>query len=62
MIDIKNIEAEAKAEIVKENTAKVKTALLKKFRDLQTARNIVLNIERDIEDLKASIIDGSFVG
>lgn len=60
MFDIKKVEADAKAEIAKEMADKAKTALVKKFRDLENAKKIVANIEREIEDLKASIADGSF--
>lgn len=62
LIDIKAIEKDAQDEINKEVQGKAKTALVKKLRDLENARQIVRNIERDIDDLKASIADGSFAG
>ncbi|MDE2107360.1 MAG: hypothetical protein KGL39_59745 [Patescibacteria group bacterium] len=62
MFDIKKVEDEAKAEIAKEQAEKAKTALVKKLRDLENAKRIVANIQREIDDLKASIADGSFTG
>lgn len=62
MFDINKVEAEAKAEIAKEQAEKAKTALVKKLRELEAAKSVVSNIERSIADLKASIWDGSFVG
>lgn len=62
LIDIKAIEQEAQKQINAEIQDKAKTVLVKKMRDLENAKQIVRNIERDIEDLKASIADGSFVG
>ncbi len=62
MFDIKKVEDEVKAEIAKEQAEKVKTALVKKLRDLENAKRIVANIQREIDDLKASIADGSFSG
>jgi hypothetical protein len=61
MFDIKKVEADAKAEIAKEKAEKAKAALVKKLRELNAAQAIVANINREIEDLKASIADGSFV-
>lgn len=60
MIDIKKVKDEARAEIAKEKGEKAKTALVKKLRDLDAAKRIVANIEREVEDLEASIADGSF--
>ena len=60
MIDLKKVKEDARAEIAKEFGDKVKTALVKKMRDLANAQSIVKNIERDIADLEASIADGSF--
>lgn len=61
MFDIKKVEEDAKAEIAKEKAEKAKTALVKKLRERDSAQAIVANIDREIEDLKASIADGSFV-
>lgn len=60
MIDINAVEAEARAEVAKEEQGKAKTALVKKMRELATAKKIVANIERELDDLKASLADGSF--
>jgi len=62
MFDINKVEADAKAEIAKEKGEKAKTALSKKLRELDAAKSVTANIEREIADLKASIADGSFVG
>jgi len=60
MFDINQVEKDAKAEIAKEQAEKAKTALVKKLRERDTAQRIVANIDREIEDLKQSIADGSF--
>lgn len=62
LIDIKGVKEEALKEINKERTDKAKTALVKKLRELSVAEDVVRNIKRSIEDLEASIADGSFVG
>jgi phage shock protein A len=62
MFDILTLEAEARAQVAKETSEKAKSALVKKLRELEAARNIVRNVEREIEDIKASIADGSFTG
>jgi hypothetical protein len=62
LFDIKKVEDEAQAEIVKERTEKAKNALVKKMRELAAAEDVVRSIKRSIEDLKASIADGSFAG
>jgi len=62
LIDIKEIEKDARLEIAKEIQGKAKTALVRKLRDLEASKQIVRNIESQIEDLKASIADGSFTG
>ena len=62
LVEITDIEKEAQEEIRKEIQGKAKGALVKKLRDLENAKQIVRNIEREIGDLKASIADGSFTG
>lgn len=62
LIDIKNIKDEAAQELRAEVTRKAKEALKCKLRNLENARQIVRNIEREIEDIEASIADGSFTG
>lgn len=61
LIDITNLEAEAQKEISDELARKAKDAIKRKLRDLEAARAVVRNVEREIDDLKASIADGSFV-
>lgn len=60
MIDIKSVKEEARKEIAEEQGKKAKDALKRKLRDLEAAKQIVRNIEREIEDIEASIADGSF--
>lgn len=58
---LKDIKAQAQAEVNKELSAKAVAALKGKYRELDSAKKIVANIERAIADLEASIEDGSFV-
>ena len=60
MFDIKKVKEEAAKEIADEQGKKAKDALKTKLRALEAARSVVRNIEREIEDLEASIADGSF--
>jgi hypothetical protein len=62
LIDIKNIKAEALKEINAEKAEVAKKALIKQLRLLSDAKDVVSNIERSIQDLEASIADGSFSG
>lgn len=62
MFDIKAVIETANKEIAEEKAKKATTALVKKLRELDTAKNIVRNIEREIEDLQQSIQNGSFTG
>lgn len=62
LIEIKSIKEEAEREIREEATKKAKDAIKRKLRDLEAARAVVRNIEREVADLEASIADGSFVG
>jgi hypothetical protein len=61
-LNIKAVKEEAAKQISDENNAKAKVALVKKLRELDSAQKIVANIQRDIADLEASIVDGSFAG
>ena len=56
------IKRAAMEEVQKETSGKAKAALVRKYRDLDSARRVVANIEREISDLEASIEDGSFCG
>lgn len=60
LIDIKAVKAAAQKELSEERAKRVTAALKNKMRDLENARQIVRNIEREIADLEASIEDGSF--
>lgn len=61
MIDIAAVEKEARAEIIKERNDAAKKALVKKLRELELSKCITMNLERELEDIKASLADGSFV-
>ena len=60
MFDIKAVREAARKEIAEEQSKKAKDALKAKLRNLEAAKQVVRNIEREIEDLEASIADGSF--
>lgn len=60
MFDIKKVKEEAAKEIAEEQGKKAKDALKAKLRALEAAKAVVRNIEREIDDLEASIADGSF--
>lgn len=62
MFDLKKVIDEAQKEIADEHATKAKRALVTKLRQLETAKQVVRNIEAEIEDLKVSIGDGSFTG
>ncbi len=62
LFDIKAVEDEANAEISKERADKAKRALVTALRKREAASQVVRNIEAEIDDLKASIADGSFSG
>ena len=56
------IRQEAELEVAKEASNKAKVALVAKIRQLKTAEAVVANIKREIDDLEASVNDGSFSG
>lgn len=58
--DAKKVREEAAKVIAEEKTEKAKVALVKKLRELDAAESVVSNIKREIDDLEASIADGSF--
>lgn len=55
MIDIKNVQEEATKEIQKEKTEKAKDQIKSKMRELDKAKTIVRNIERELQELYAEI-------
>ena len=61
MLDVKKVIDEARKQIADEKAAKAKTALVAAIRRLESAKDVVRNCEREIEDLQASLADGSFV-
>ena len=58
----KTIREQAEEELKAERSKTAKEALKIKLRELDRAKAIVANIERQIADLEESIGDGSFAG
>ena len=52
MIDIKAVTEEARKQIAQEEGEKAKAALVRKLRDLATAKKVVANIEREIAEFE----------
>jgi len=61
-INTKSVREQAEEELKAERSKSAKEALKIKLRELDRAKAIVANIERQISDLEASIDDGSFAG
>jgi len=61
-INTKSVREQAEEELKAERSKSAKEALKIKLRELDRAKAIVANIERQIADLEASIDDGSFAG
>ena len=61
-ISTKSVREQAEEELKAERSKSAKEALKIKLRELDRAKAIVANIERQIADLEASIDDGSFAG
>ena len=61
-INPKTARKQAEEELKAERTKAAKEALKSKLRELDRAKAVVSNIERQIADLEASIDDGSFAG
>lgn len=61
MIDIKAVKDTARKEVLDERMKIAVGAIKRKLNDLENAKQVVKNIEREIADLEASIADGSFV-
>ena len=60
MIDVKAAVAKAKQEVAEEKAKKAIEALKRKLKQRDDAQQIVVNIDREIKDLEASLADGSF--
>lgn len=60
MIDIKAVKEQAAREVTEERQKKAVGALKAKMRQRADAQQIVVNIDREIADLEASLADGSF--
>lgn len=61
-ISTKSVREQAEEELKAERSKSAKEALKIKLRELDRAKAIVANIERQIADLEESIGDGSFAG
>jgi len=59
MLDMKKIKEDATAELIKEREENAKKRIKAKLRDLDNARIVVANLEREVEDLYAAIADGN---
>lgn len=62
MVDIKAVKEQAVKEVTEERTKKAVVALKAKLKQLDDAKQIVKNLEREVADLEVSIGDGSFAG
>jgi hypothetical protein len=62
LVDIKTVEAQARKEVNEEASKVAVNALKRKMKQLADAQQIVKNIERELDDIRASITEGSFVG
>jgi acyl-coenzyme A synthetase/AMP-(fatty) acid ligase len=60
LVDINAVEEEARKQVAEETSDKAVKALVVLYKKLDAARDVVRNIEREIDDTKASIGDGSF--
>jgi molybdopterin converting factor small subunit len=61
VVDIKAIREQAQKEFDEERSKKAVAALKDKLRVLDNAKQVVVNLQREVQDLEASIADGSFV-
>lgn len=59
MIDFKKVKEEAKKQIVEQRTKEAVNMLKSKYSELDAAKQVVSNIEREIEDLEISIQEGT---
>lgn len=60
MFDIKALETEVEKEVREERQKRAKAALKEKLKQIENAKSILANLEREKADLLASIADGSF--
>lgn len=54
--------AEAKKQVAEEGMKKAREGLVVLYRKLEAARQVVRNIEAEVDDAEAAIRDGSFRG
>lgn len=57
LIDIKKVKEQAQLEVVKEHEEAAKIKIKTKLKELETAKKIVRNLERELEDLYAEITE-----
>lgn len=55
MIDIKQVQDEAKKEFLEEKVKKAKTLVKAKMEEISKAEKVVANLRRELEDLYAEI-------
>ncbi len=58
MIDIKKVKEEAQREVYEEKMKEAKAKVKKKMQELESAKVIVKNLERELEDIYATISEG----
>jgi hypothetical protein len=61
-VDVGAARKAAEEELRKEIQDKAIRAIKAKLKDLENAKQVVKNLEREVQDLEASINDGSFKG
>lgn len=59
-MDFDKLKSAAEAELNEEVSEKAKIIVKRKLKELQSAKQMVKNIEREIEELAADINDGTF--
>lgn len=55
MLDIKKVQEEAQKELVQERMEKAKRQVKSKLNEIENARRVVTNLERELEDLYAEL-------
>lgn len=58
LLDIKKIKEEALKEVNKDAEEKAKSLIKNKLREVEQARKILRNLERELEDLYVDIAEG----
>ena len=58
LLDIKKIKEQARLEVSREAEEKAKDLIKIKIKEIETAKKIVRNLERELEDLYSEITEG----